>query len=250
MKGKLLKYLNLVSCLVLLAAAVFAVFHPYAMLADEYVNLITPAPFTLSVWAALFLLMGVFALRQWRDEITREKAGIWFASACLLLAGRLFALLYDEVFLSLVLLVGAAACFFAASARYGRAKGFWEETVRAGADLGTGWLMASVFVNVSALLTKREWGGAGLPDGVWAVMALLVLAVLDTAVTFHTKRVMPALGVIWMFTGVLVRHISLNHYAGAYPAVIMTVLLGIVILFCAALIVKLPLLLLQAGKEE
>ena len=82
-------------------------------LSDLYPNLFVPTGLTFSIWGLIYILLGAFTIFQMRDIFSREKedmpflskAGPLFLLASAANIGWIFAWHYEQVFLSLLIML-------------------------------------------------------------------------------------------------------------------------------------------------
>jgi len=80
-------------------------------LADLYPNLFVPAGITFSIWGVIYLLSLGFIVWQLIDLFSKKtkyitkKVGIWFFLSCLANIGWMFAWQYQQVVLSVIIML-------------------------------------------------------------------------------------------------------------------------------------------------
>ena len=99
--------------------------------------------------------------------------------------------------------------------------------------------MATI-ANVTTFLVSINWGGFGLPDQFWMVLILLVGAAIGIARMRRDMDIAYGLVIVWAYAGILNKHISPAEFAGHYPAVITTTIIGIIILVVAKVFLFYP----------
>ena len=215
-------------------------------ISNQYANLFTPAPLTFAIWGAIYLLLLIYVIAQLlptkteaviaRQAMLRELSS-WFMVTSLLNAGWIFAWHYEQIALSMVimvaLLLGLMRVAWMLRAPHCN---FREElTLRIPFGLYFGWITVATIANATVLLKSLSWNGFGISDPVWTVILLTVGAAIAAVTMYRIRSVAYGLAVLWAYAGILNRHLS-APYSGQYGLVIgFTVAMLVVLL--AALIV-------------
>lgn len=175
---------------------------------DMYNTLITPAGFTFSIWSVIYGLLFVSLVvmiiksdenyyRQAIEKITPYLWAsfifniIWIITFSYVLVGIsnlfIFAYLFSLTFILLQLKDISHQREWLLPLTFG---------------LNTGWLFIASVVNVAAFLVKIEWGGWGIEDGTWAMIMLIVAAVLAGVVLMRVKNAAFPLPIAWAMFGI------------------------------------------------
>lgn len=72
--------------------------------------------------------------------------------------------------------------------------------------------------------------GLGIAADVWGIIILIVAVVVTAGVTLITKNAILPVPVAWGYFGIYQSLTSIDGFAGAYPALAMTALVGIGVL--------------------
>lgn len=222
---------------------------------QKYGNLFTPAPVTFFIWGVIYLLLGGFIWYQWGKtaaaENARERVGIWFAVSCAMNIGWIFAWHFGNIGLSVIFILGLLMTLWLLAARLEESGESRMEAilVRGSFELYFGWIIAATIADFAAWLTKLEWNVFGLSQSFRTMIALMLATGIGIVVIESKKRILPVLGIIWAFIGILIRHISQDGEAGEYPVVIVTAIAGIV-LMCADIALNLAGRMYRRKKER
>lgn len=249
MKSKTLRIVNTVCFGVMVMINVLANILPIGIgntgaVSAKYPNLFTPAPITFAVWGVIYAMMALFLLWQWGILGSKEKAkddlqdvGLWFVISCLMNIGWIFAWHFDDIVLSVAMIIALllSLAIIGGKIKSGRRTGLAYFAVNAGFDLYFGWIIAATIANISVLLVRLGWNAFGLSPVLWTCIILTVGAVIGALPVRKDRKWFSTLGVVWAYTGILIRHIGQAGYKGEYPVVIVFAILGIVIMICAML---------------
>lgn len=252
MNGKTLKILNTFSYIALIFANIFVnVFklggNTTGGVSAKYTTLITPAPFTFSIWAVIYSLILLFVLYQWgvfdktnHSDTVRKNIGLWFCVSCVL--NILWLILWHFQKIGLSTLVIAALLISLIIIRNILDKTPTEKpqilTVNIGFSLYFGWLIAATITNIAVFLKSVNWNGFSLSDTFWAIIVLIVGTVIGSLLILKKKNFIGALAVIWAYVGILARHIGRTGFNGAYVSVIITLAICIAVLLLEIAVVR------------
>jgi hypothetical protein len=208
---------------------------------DAYPSLFTPAGVTFSIWGVIYLLLGAHVLYQlglFRDSpdtaeqsALLDRVGVLFVISSLANTAWVFAWHYDNIPLSVVLIVVILVCLAAIATALrpvhltGRRRWF----IGVPFSVYFGWTTVAVVANITVLLVGLKWDGFGLSDAAWAVIIVLVAMAIGTATMLRNRDVAYGLVLIWAYVGILIRQTSADGFAGRYPAIIAAVIASLVI---------------------
>lgn len=194
-------------------------------ISDKYPTLITPAGYAFMIWSVIYLLLLGFIVYQFRrtteSRESVQRIGPWFALSCLfnIVWLLLWQYLYIELSLvAMVLLLLSLIMIYVRTRRihYPTAGEMWF--VKLPFSLYLGWISVATIVNVSVALEKNDWNGFGLSDATWAVIMLLVGALLAILVSFPHRDSIYPLVFVWAYIaiGVKQRDAAENVFVAAF----------------------------------
>jgi hypothetical protein len=187
---------------------------------DLYPNLFTPAGLTFGIWGLIYVLLAIFVIYQLLPSVRRdtEKAefihriGPFFFISCLANIGWIFAWHYQNIALSLVLMLILLGCLLLI---YLRLDIGTTETPKARRYLVhlpfsvyLGWITIATIANVTALLVDANWGMFGLGEQFWAVAVIIVGIGITLGMLFTRKDIYYCLVVDWALLGILLKRLS------------------------------------------
>lgn len=238
MNSLLKKISVLVAYVIMVGFNVLAVTLPLAgrdtgSISDSFPNLFAPAGFTFSIWSIIYLLLLVYVIYQF----TRTKDGLiakvnrLFIINALLNAAWIFSWHYLFLGISVFIMVGLLFTLIKIADVLRAEQLTTQQTwlVRLPFSIYFGWITVATIANITTLLVSINWSGFGVSEVFWTVLILLV----GTAIgiwRMQIDRFFPyGLVLVWAYGGILAKHVSSAGFAGAYPAVIATVLLCILL---------------------
>lgn len=207
--------------------------------ANAYPNLFTPAPLTFTIWGVIYLLLACYVIYQLgffqkkrRPEASLLKSiAIYFIISSLANAAWIFSWHFEIIFLSVLLMAVILVCLILVTRRLNRRELSAKEKffLKLPFSIYFGWITVATIANITVFLVSIGWNGFSLGDEFWMLIILTVGLLLGSIVILKNKDVAYGLVLIWAYLGILIRHISVAGYEGAYPKII------VMILVCLAL---------------
>jgi len=215
-------------------------------LSDKYPNLFVPAGFTFSVWAVIYVLLGIFAIyhlilafkQNAQNPPYIEKIGVFFFVSCLANIGWIFAWHYEILPLSLSMMLILLGCLIAIYLRLNIGKSGATKTEKHIAHIPfsvyLGWITVATIANVTALLVDMNWGALGFSDQFWAVAVITVALVITILIIELRRDVFYSLVVDWALFGIFMKRLAANTPGG--ENVVLVSIVGMVVITTLILI--------------
>jgi hypothetical protein len=231
MKTIYLKILALISFIIMIVANALANILPInnittGQISDSYPNLFAPAPFTFSIWGLIYLLLFIYTIYQFflkgKDEEIIKKISPYYIASSLINAAWIFAWHYEQMFLSVILMLGILYCLIkiASIMRDQKLEFMKNLFISVPFSIYFGWITVATVANITVFLVSTGWNGFGVSEPVWTAIILLVAASIGILRTFYDKKIAYILVFIWAYYGILSNHISFTGFDGNYPLVI------------------------------
>ncbi len=182
-------------------------------LSDKYPNLFVPAGFTFSIWGVIYLLLAVFVFFSLKQAITGREVfpafkaiGPYFFLTCLANAGWIFAWHYEQLFLSLLIMLILLALLIIIYLRLSRRP--YEEIrrdrfpARLPFSIYLAWISVATVANATAVLVGYNWNGFGLSQQFWTVVVLVLITALTLIFVLKKKDLLFGLTAIWALVGI------------------------------------------------
>lgn len=249
---KLLTFLNLGGLLIALLLNGLANALPIngkttGELSDAYPNLFVPAGFTFAIWGVIYLALIAFVGYQLVTVLSRNKAenysavltkiGLVFFLSCLANASWIVAWHYEQVALSVMIMLGL---LFSLITIYERLQiGLVSVSpaekwlVHVPFSLYLGWITVATIANVTALLVNLGWAGFGISEETWAVIMLSVATFIGLTVVQKRKDVAYGLVIIWAFYGIVSKRMVVDGVL--YSSITITAMMGMAFIGLAIL---------------
>jgi len=199
--------------------------HKTVDLFDLHPNLVSPIGLTFLIWGPIYLLMFVYAVKQYGrlfrpegDSVT-ETIGGWFMLSCLANMSWIFAWHFEQVLLSLVATGLAFAAVLTMYIRLG--VGRPDATRRHGLTLNLflsvylGGISVALISNVTLWLVSIGWDRIGQSEVFWAIGVVGFGASLALFMLFYRLDVVFALVLIWALSGTVLKQVATSDPSAA-----------------------------------
>lgn len=194
-------------------------------LSDQYPNLFVPAGLTFSIWGVIYVWLMVWVGFQVaaffnakladRVEPMVERSGWLFVLTCALNISWLFAWHWEQVLLSVVVMVALLVVLLRLNqvVQVGSSKTSSLEKRAAHLPFGIyqGWITVALIANVTALLVSMGWS-PDLPEATLTLLMVAAGALIANYMLFTYNNLGHALAVAWALFG-----IYLKRNAGLEP---------------------------------
>lgn len=222
--GNWLAWLNLLGFILMVVVNYLANALPLnnlttGQLSDKYPNLFVPAGITFSIWGLIYILLGIFVFFSLKQAITGREVfsafrntGILFFLTCLANAGWIFAWHYEQLILSLLVMLTLLALLIMIYQRL--SKGSYHEIrldkfpAKLPFSIYLGWISVATVANTAAVLVGVRWNRFGLSEQFWTVAMLIFLTVLTLIFIFKKKDYLYSLTIIWALLGILYKRLQ------------------------------------------
>ena len=190
-------------------------------LSAQYPNLFVPAGITFSIWGIIYLLLLVFLILQFSgpSKTLVMAIGLGFAVSNFFNAGWIVAWHYEKLPLSLVFMLGILVSLIFANLQL---KDSSLGIIKAAFGIYLGWILIASIANLTAVLVNYNWSGWGISEQNWAIIMIVVGALISIVSLIKLNNPFLALAVIWAFAGII-----LNRKAD-FPAIALVAVVGIV----------------------
>ncbi|MEO7960201.1 MAG: hypothetical protein ABIR19_01565, partial [Ginsengibacter sp.] len=187
-----------------------------AEISHKHDSLFTPAGYTFSIWAAIFLSIILFAIYQWILFFSGDKnhyikrTGPWFTLSNIFNAMWIYVWVHDMLGLSVVLifllLLSLMLLMFRLRLELEDAPVrtiflvWWPITIY------LGWIMTATIACVAAWLNSFNWHKAFIPENLWTMIMISGAGLLYSVLVVKRNMREAALVGIWSFSGIAIRH--------------------------------------------
>lgn len=184
-------------------------------LADLYPNLFTPAGLTFSIWGLIYLTVFGFVVWQLVDLFKKKsrwitrKVWIRFLLSCIANVGWIFAWHYQQVTLSLLIMVLFLVILIVLSYKVSLGKKLWSRWdklfVQVPFSLYLWRISVATIANTAAVLVHLQRTMRSMSPVFWTILVIIVATLLALLALWKKYNVIFALVVIWAFIGIIIK---------------------------------------------
>ncbi|MFN2273342.1 MAG: tryptophan-rich sensory protein [Anaerolineales bacterium] len=210
-------------------------------ISDRFQVFFVPAGYVFAIWGVIYLALGAFTIYQalpgQRDNARLQRIGYLFAASSVANIAWLFLWHYEYFLWTLVAMITLLIILIALYLRLKIGREPVKRVERWLVDIPfsiyLGWISVATAANITQMLWYVGWDGFGIAPEMWAVLILLVVAVLSTAMAISRGDVAYLLVIIWASVGIAVKQqptpvVSITAWAVAAYAAILVILALIV----------------------
>jgi hypothetical protein len=205
-------------------------------ISEAYPNLFAPAGPAFSIWGLIYLLLGGYVLYQFvkknqkTDKILQKINPLFIATSFANIAW-IFAWHYDYIGIS-VLIMALLLFLLIKIADILPTEQFTaleKLFIWAPFSIYFGWITVASIANITVFLVSIGWNGFGIADSIWTSIILLVGAIIGILRMRKDKNIAYGLVLVWAYSWILFKHLSLGGFNGQYPIIIATVIVCLVL---------------------
>ncbi len=209
-------------------------------LSDMYPNLFVPAGLIFSIWGVIYILLLLFSIYQARDLFKKgaqnmpflDKIGWFFVFASILNMAWIFAWHYQQVLLSLFIMILLFICLLIIYLRLniGINSGSKGEKymVHLPFSVYIGWISVALVANASAFLVNIHWDRFGLTEVFWTAAMIIIVTLITMTMLFRRNDIPYSLVIIWAFIGIILKRTAVE--ANPSGAIIISLIAGITLI--------------------
>ncbi len=215
---KLLRWLNLYAVIAIIVFNALANAIPFnnkttGEISDQFQVYFVPAGYVFSIWGLIYFALAVFAIYQLLPgELGNkriERIGYLFIASSIANICWLFSWHYEmfslSVVIMLVLLVSLVAIYLRLDIGRVQASSRERWFLEVPFSLYLGWITVATIANITTFLDYTGWEGWGIPPETWAMLLLIITAIVGVLVTL-TRRDAVYMGVfVWALAGIAVK---------------------------------------------
>lgn len=201
-------------------------------ISDAYPNLFAPAGPAFSIWGLIYLLLGGYVLYQFvkKDQKTEDllqKINLLFIATSLANISWIFAWHYDYIGFSVFIMVTLLMLLIQIADMLCTEQFTSLEKLFIWAPFSVyfGWITVATIANITVFLVSIDWNGFGVADFVWTSIVLLVGALIGIFRMRKDKNIVYGLVLVWAYSWILFKHLSVGGFDGQYLSVIITVII-------------------------
>lgn len=200
------------------------------VVSDSFPNLFAPAGITFAIWGIIYLLLGLYSFYQLgiinkNDSVNPEllnNVGMVFSISSLINSVWIFAWHYQSIVISMILMIALLTSLIKVVNLIKTENLSTKEKffIKVPFSIYFGWITVATIANATILFVSLGFGGFGIPESIWAVLVIIVGAIIGILTIMQNKDYFYGLVIIWAYFGIIIKHTS--TFQSQYPAVIIT----------------------------
>jgi hypothetical protein len=178
------------------------------MISDQYPTPVTPAGFTFTIWAAIYIGLAAFSAYQLLPQNAERFRHVrtWFIVSCVLNCAWLYFWALDMIGICLAIISGLLIVIFLINVRIKTPDSVMESLVtKAPFGLYLGWLTTAAAINLAVFLA---YSSVDLSTSAWNALGgtlMVIAAAVAIFVRIRLKSYLAPLAVAWAMTGIAVK---------------------------------------------
>jgi len=183
-------------------------------ISNQFKVYFVPAGYVFAIWGLIYLAMLAYTVYQalpgQRDNPRLRRIGWLYVLSCAANIAWIFLWHWEHfaftliAMVALLLLLIAIYLYLGTGRTYVRSAENW--LVRVPFSIYLGWITVATIANVTSVLESVGWKGWGLDAVVWAVIMLVVAAVVASLVSITRGDIAYMAVILWAFAGIAVKH--------------------------------------------
>ena len=170
--------------------------------------LFTPAGYVFSIWGLIYLLLGIWVIRQFPKDrrylpIYQETSGL-FVLSCILNSLWIFMWHYEFFGLSVIVMLLLLITLIRLYTKLKAVDASFFDLLPFSVYLG--WISVATIANISYYLTYIDWDGFGISDAVWTFLLLIIATILALYFLKSEQDWIYPLVFVWAFIGIGVKN--------------------------------------------
>jgi len=190
-------------------------------ISDSFPVYFVPAGYVFSIWGVIYLgliAFGIYqALPSQRENTRLQRVGYWFALSCVANSTWIFLWHYQQfpltLVMMLVLLISLIVIYLRLEIGIKPASGAEKWAVNIPFSIYLGWITVATIANVTDVLYDLNWNGFGIAPQTWAMIMLLIGAILTSIVIMTRRDAAYTAVIVWAFIGIIVKQAAETNVA-------------------------------------
>ncbi|NIV28982.1 MAG: tryptophan-rich sensory protein, partial [Anaerolineae bacterium] len=183
-------------------------------ISDQFDVYFVPAGWVFAIWGLIYLALLAYtvyqALPSQRENPRLRRTGWLYVLSCAANIAWIFLWHYEYFAFTLIamgallLLLIAIYLLLGTGRTHVPAAETW--LVRVPFSIYLGWITVATIANVTSVLEYAGWNGWGLYPATWAVIMMVVAAVIAALVSLTRGDILYVAVILWAFAGIAVKH--------------------------------------------
>ncbi|WP_455675726.1 tryptophan-rich sensory protein [Pradoshia sp.] len=191
-------------------------------LSNQINVLITPAGYAFSIWSLIYVLIGIWIIRQFigdkGDSAVYTNTSAWFILSSLFNIVWIIVWHYELFMISVIIMLLYLVSLIMLYRKLTEAGPTFFD--KAPFSINLGWISVATIVNIAYVLKFNGWDGFGLTDETWTVIMLIVGTILAVIFRLKERDFLYPLVFVWAYIAIGVKNYGEPDLA-AYTAFIL-----------------------------
>ena len=183
-------------------------------ISDRFDVYFVPAGYVFAIWGLIYLALLAYSVYQalpgQRENPRLRRIGYLYALSCVANIAWILLWHYEYFEFTLVAMGALLLLLIAIYLRLGtgrtRVSGAETWLARVPFSIYLGWITVATIANLTSVLEYLGWNGWGLSPVAWAVIMMVVAAVIASLVSLTRGDVAYVAVILWAFAGIAVKH--------------------------------------------
>ena len=183
-------------------------------ISDRFDVYFVPAGWVFAIWGLIYLALLAYSVYQalpgQRENPRLRRIGWFYVLSCVANIAWIFLWHYEYFEFTLIAMGALLLLLIAIYLRLGtgrtHVRGAETWLVRVPFSIYLGWITVATIANVTSVLEYSGWNGWGLNPVAWAVIMMVVAAVVASLVSFTRGDVAYVAVILWAFAGIADKH--------------------------------------------
>jgi len=210
-------------------------------ISDRFDTYFVPAGYVFSIWGLIYLGLIAFTVYQASpaqkdDELLKKiYPAYWIGNIANVI--WIFLWHYEIFALTLVAMLTLLVSMLYIYIQISKTGSDLDRNqiwfVKLPVSIYLGWISVATIANFTQVLYYFEWGGWGIPPGIWAVIMLAIASILGLLMLWREKDIPYVLVLVWAFIGISNSQADTTLVANAawFASVILVLaLIGVILL--------------------
>ncbi len=199
-------------------------------ISDMYPTLFTPSGFTFSIWAIIYLFLGLFVFKIVSMPLSEIETNSLLPIMIIFILSSIFNMVwlflwhYDLIGLSTIAMIGLLITLLLGYMMISNQ----SIILKTPFSLYAAWISVALIANIAIFLVKGEFSGFGIKPEIYTVIIIIVAGAIGVATIFQMKDLLFGFVFLWALFGILMRHINILN--NQYPMITYSIIFSMLAL--------------------
>ncbi|MHC1718694.1 MAG: tryptophan-rich sensory protein [Acidaminococcaceae bacterium] len=217
---------------------------------DFYPNLFAPVAATFAIWGLIYMLLAGYVFYQLglfqskiniAEEAFSNKIRVAFiissfANSLWLVAWHNLQIVLSMFFIIIIFLCLGYIFHITSKYSFSFDKRIF---VKIPFSVYFAWITVAMIANFAVLAVSRQWHNLFFAESTWTIMLILFGLILGAFIAYRYKDAVYGAVLIWAYSGILIKHMSVNEFNRQYPMIIVTLIGSLALLILPVLYILL-----------